>query len=79
MELRTRHDRNAVATGAEPQWDSSTDKDKARNETKIRKVLLSIKNTWHVESNYLLQPPKYLTIVNRFRYINKTDVPYSGI
>ena len=29
------------------------------------------KNTWHVESNYILQPPKYLIImVNRFRYIN---------
>ena len=29
------------------------------------------KNTWHVESNYLLQPLKYLIIVvNRFRYIN---------
>ena len=28
------------------------------------------KNTWHVESNYLLQPPKYLIIVNRFKYIN---------
>ena len=29
------------------------------------------KNTWHVESKYLLQPPKYLIIVvNRFRYIN---------
>ena len=29
------------------------------------------KNTWHVESNYLSQPPKYLIIVvNRFRYIN---------
>ena len=29
------------------------------------------KNTWHVESNYLLQPPKYLIIiVNRLRYIN---------
>ena len=30
MELRTRHDRNAVATGAEPHWDSiasSTDKE----------------------------------------------------
>ena len=27
------------------------------------------KNTWHVESNYILQPPKYLLhIVNRFRY-----------
>ena len=30
-----------------------------------------MKNTWHIESNYLLQPPKYLIIVvNRFRYIN---------
>ena len=29
------------------------------------------KNTWHVESSYILQPPKYLLlIVNRFRYIN---------
>ena len=29
------------------------------------------KNTWHVESDYILQPPKYLIIVvNRFRYIN---------
>ena len=29
------------------------------------------KNTWHVESNYILQPLKYLIIVvNRFRYIN---------
>ena len=29
------------------------------------------KNTWHVEYNYVLQPPKYLIIVvNRFRYIN---------
>ena len=29
------------------------------------------KNTWHVESNYILQPPKYLImVVNRFRYIN---------
>ena len=29
------------------------------------------KNTWHVESNYLLQPAKYLIIVvNRSRYIN---------
>ena len=42
------------------------------------------KNTWHVEINYILQPPKYLIIVvNRFRYINnnlpKTDVPYPCI
>ena len=29
------------------------------------------KNTWHVESSYILQPPKYLFIfVNRFRYID---------
>ena len=29
------------------------------------------KNTWHVESNYISQPSKYLIIiVNRFRYIN---------
>ena len=29
------------------------------------------KNNWHVESNYILQPQKYLIIiVNRFRYIN---------
>ena len=28
-------------------------------------------NTWHVESNDILQPPKYLIIVvNRFRYIS---------
>ena len=29
------------------------------------------KNTWHVESNHILQPPNYLIIVvTRFRYIN---------
>ena len=29
------------------------------------------KNTWHVESSYILQPPKYLLLfVNRLRYIN---------
>ena len=29
------------------------------------------KNTWHVESSYILQPPKYLLLfVNRFKYIN---------
>ena len=29
------------------------------------------KNTWHVESSYILQHPKYLLLfVNRFRYIN---------
>ena len=31
-----------------------------------------VHNRAHVESNYILQPPKYLIIVvNRFRYINK--------
>ena len=30
-----------------------------------------LKNTWHVESNYILQPPKYvIIIVNRVRYTN---------
>ena len=29
------------------------------------------KNTWHVESSYILQPPKYLLLfVGRFRYLN---------
>ena len=29
------------------------------------------KNTWHVDSSYISQPPKYLLLfVNRFRYIN---------
>ena len=29
------------------------------------------KNTWHVESSYILQPPNYLLVfVNRFGYIN---------
>ena len=42
------------------------------------------KNTRHVESSYILQPPKYLLpFVNRFRYINltspKIDVPYLWI
>ena len=33
------------------------------------------KNTWHVESSYILQPPKYLLLfVNRFRYINNNVV-----
>ena len=33
------------------------------------------KNTWHVESSYISQPPKYLIIfVNRLRYINN-NVP----
>ena len=33
------------------------------------------KNTWHVESSYILQPPKYLLLsVNRFRYNNNNNV-----
>ena len=37
---------------------------------KLEKSCFRGKNTWYVESNYLLQPPKYLIIVvNRFRYI----------
>ena len=33
------------------------------------------KNTWHAESNDILQPPKYLIIVvNRFRYINNNFI-----
>ena len=29
------------------------------------------KNTWHIESSYILQPPKYLLLfANRFRYLN---------
>ena len=29
------------------------------------------KNTWHIESSYILQPPKYLMLfVTRFRYLN---------
>ena len=40
-----------------------------------RLTLLSMlwcnKNTWHIESSYILQPPKYLLLfVNRFRYLN---------
>ena len=26
------------------------------------------KNTWHVESNYILQPPKFIVIL--YRYLN---------
>ena len=42
------------------------------------------KNTWNVESSYILQPPKYLLLfVNRFRYINnnvtKDRCPYLWI
>ena len=45
---------------------------KQRMKQKLEKSCFRCKkNTWHVESNYLLQPPKYLIIVvNRFRYIN---------
>ena len=46
--------------------------DKARNGTKLEKPCFRCRNnTWHVESNYVLQRPKYLIIVvNRFRYNN---------
>ena len=46
--------------------------DDAENATKWEKSWFQCKkNTWHVESNYILQPPKNLIIiVNRFRYIN---------
>ena len=42
------------------------------------------KNIWHIESNHVLQPPKYLIlIVDRFRYTNnnvtKIGVPYLWI
>ena len=30
---------------------------------KLEKSCFRCKNTWHVESNHLLQPPKYLIIV----------------
>ena len=37
------------------------------------------KNTWHVESNYILQPPKcLLLIVNRFRYTNNNVTKNRG-
>ena len=44
----------------------------ARTTTKLEKSCFRCnKNTWHVESNHILQPPNYLIIVvNRFRYIN---------
>ena len=35
------------------------------------------KNTWHVESSYISQPPKYLLIfVNLFRYLNNNVTKY---
>ena len=42
---------------------------------KLQKYCLQCKkNTWHVESNYILQPSKYfIIIVNRFGYINNND------
>ena len=41
-------------------------------EQKLEKsCILCKKNTWHVESNYILQPRKFLIIiVNRVRYTN---------
>ena len=42
-----------------------------------KSCFLCKKNIWHVESNYLLQPPNYLIIVvNRFRYINNDVTKY---
>ena len=36
------------------------------------------KNTWYVESSYILQPPKFLLLfVNRFKYINNNLTKYS--
>ena len=57
---------------------SSTDTSSIQNfilqglEQKLQKSCSRFnKNTWHVESSYILQPPKYLLLfVNRFRYIN---------
>ena len=45
---------------------------KQEMEQKLEKSCFRCKtNTWHVASNYLLQPPKYfINVVNRFRYIN---------
>ena len=35
------------------------------------------KNTWYVDSSYILQSPKYLLLfVNRFRYINDNVIKY---
>ena len=35
------------------------------------------KNTWHIESSYILQPPKYLLyVINRFRDINNNVTKY---
>ena len=45
----------------------------ARNATKIEKSCFfrCKENTWHVESNYILQPPNYfIIIVTQFRYMN---------
>ena len=37
----------------------------------FKNCLACKKDTWHVESKHILQPPKFLiTIVNRFNYIN---------
>ena len=41
---------------------------------KLPKILFSCnKNTWHVESSYILQHPKHLLLIlNRFRYTNNS-------
>ena len=42
-------------------------------EQKLENCCFRCKNTWHVESNYILQPQKYfIIVVNRFRYINNS-------
>ena len=52
--------------------------DNARNATKLEKSCFRCKeDTWHVESTYILQPPKYLIIVfNRFRYVDNNITKY---
>ena len=50
--------------------------DNARYATKLEKSCFRCKkNTWHVESNYILQPPKnFIIVVIRFRYINNNFI-----
>ena len=37
------------------------------------------KSTWLVESNYILEPPKYLiSVVSRLKYINNNCAKYRG-
>ena len=51
--------RNTIKQGMEQKWEKCCFRCK--------------KNAWHVESNYILQPPEYfIIVVNRFRYINNS-------